>query len=83
MRNKSNKIFLCIQTLKDTENFHRDVGGYDMSYDEFNYLCRKSWEEEYIYLCFDRPKKRGQARYCICNERKNTYVDCIPTTKPF
>ena len=45
------------QTLKDIEHIHRDVAGYDMNYDEFKELCRKSWEEGYNYLCIDRSKK--------------------------
>ena len=54
-----------------------------MSYDEFKELCRKSWEEDSNYLCIDRSKKRDQGRYCICNENKNTYINCTPETKPF
>ena len=69
IRNNSNKIILFNQTLKDIEHIYRDVAGYDMKYDEFKDLCRKSWEEDYNYLCSDRSKKRDQGRYCICNER--------------
>ena len=29
-----------------------------MSYDEFKELCRKSWGEDYNYLCKDRSTKR-------------------------
>ena len=83
IRNKSNKIFLFIQTLKDIESIYRDVGGYDMSHDEFNELCRKSWEEDYNYLCIDRSKEKDQGGYCICNESKSTYLECTPETKPF
>ena len=32
--------------LKDIEHIYRDVAGYDMNYDEFEDLCRKSWEED-------------------------------------
>ena len=49
-RNKSNKIILFNQTLKDIEHIYRDVAGYDMNYDEFKDLCRKSWDEGYNYL---------------------------------
>ena len=83
IRNNSNKIFLFFQTLKDKEIIYRDVGGYDKSYDEFKELCRKSWEENYNYLCIDRSKRRDQGRYCTCNESKNTYIECTPETKPF
>ena len=83
IRNNSNKIILFNQTLKDIENIYRDAGGHDMSYYEFKQLCKKSWEEEYNYLCIDRSKKKDQGRYCICNESKNTYIQCIPETDPF
>ena len=81
IRNKSNKIILYSQTLKDIEHIYRDVSGCDMSYDDFKQLCRRAWEEDYIYLYFDRSKKRDQGRYCNCNESKNTYNECIPKTK--
>ena len=54
IRNNSNNIILFNQTLKDIEHIYRDVAGYDMNYDEFNELCRKSWEENYNYFYFDR-----------------------------
>ena len=31
-----------------------------MSYDEIKKLCRKFWEEDYIYLCIERSKKTDQ-----------------------
>ena len=58
IRNNSNKVILFNQTLNDTEHIYRDVAGYDMNYDEFKELCRKSWEEEYNYLRTDRSKKK-------------------------
>ena len=83
IRNNSNKIILFNQTLKDIEHIYRDVAGYDMNYDEFKDLCRKSWEDDYNYLYIDRSKKRDQGKYCICNESKNTYLEATPQTKPF
>ena len=62
IRNNSNKNILFNQTLKDIEHIYRDVGGYDMNYDEFKDLCRKSWEEDYNYLYIDRCKKRDQGK---------------------
>ena len=74
IRNNSNKIILFNQTLKDIEHIYRDVAGYDMNYDEFKDLCRKSLDEDYNYLCIDRSKKKYQGKYCICNEsKKNIY----------
>ena len=54
-----------------------------MTSDEFEQLCGKSWEEEYKYFCIDRSKKRDQGKYCVFNQSKNTYTECIPETKPF
>ena len=74
IRNNSKKIILFNQTLKDIEHIYRDVAGYDMNYDEFKDLCRKSWKDDYNYLYIDRSKKRNQGKYCICNEsKKNIY----------
>ena len=57
IRNKSNRIILFNKTLKDIEHIYRDVAGYDMTYDEFKELCRKSWDEDYNCLYIDRTKK--------------------------
>ena len=54
-----------------------------MNYVGFKYLCRKSWEETYNYLCVDRSEKRDQGRYCICNESKNTFIENSPQTTSF
>ena len=70
IRNNSNKIILFNQTLKDIEHIYRDVAGYDMNYDEFKELCRKSWDEHYNYLCIDRSKKRDQGKYCVVMKAK-------------
>ena len=83
IRNNSNKIILFNQTLKDMEHIYRDVAGFDMHYDELKELCRKSWEEDYNYLYFDRSKKREQGKYRTCNESKKTYIEATPQTKSF
>ena len=83
IRSDSNKIILFNQTLKDIEDIYRDLASYDMNYDEFKELCRKSWDEDYNYLCIDRSKKRGQGKFCICNESKRTYIKATPQTQPF
>ena len=83
IRNNSNKIILFNQTFKGIEHIYRDVARYDMNYDEFEEICRKSWDEDCNYLCIDRAKKRDQGRYCICNESKKRYIEAIPQTNPF
>ena len=70
IRNNINKKISFNQTLKDIEHLYRNVAGYDVNYDEFKELCRKSWAEDYVYLCIDRPKKKEQRRYYICIENK-------------
>ena len=44
IRNISYKFILFNRTLKDIEHIYRDVSGYDMSYDNFEGFCRKSWD---------------------------------------
>ena len=83
IRNNSNTIILFNQLLKDIEHIYRDVAGYDMNYDEFKCLSRKSWEEDYKYLYIDRSKKRDQGTYCVGNESKKTYIEATPQTKHF
>ena len=82
-RNNSHKIVLFNQTFKVIGKLYRDVGGYDMSYDEYKQLFRETWKAEYIYLCIDTSKKIDLGRYCICDESKNTYTEFIPETKHF
>ena len=65
------------------ENIYRNVGGYDMSYDEFKQLWRETLKKQNKYLRFDRSKMRDQVRYCIWNESKNTYIESTPETKAF
>ena len=69
--------------MKDIEIIYRDVGGYDMNYDENKDLCRKSCGDEHNYLWIDKSKNRDQRRHCICNESKNTYTDSTPMTKTY
>ena len=45
---------LLEQTMKNVEKLHRDIGGFDMSYDEFDDFCRGTWTNEvHSYLHFD------------------------------
>ena len=64
------KITLFNQTLKDIENIYRDAGGYDMSYDEFKELCKKSCEDDYNYLCIDRSKRQIKGDFVFVMEAK-------------
>ena len=55
-----------------------------MRFDEVKQLSRKSWEEKYTYLlCIDRSKKKNQRSFCVCNDGRKTYIECIPEIEPF
>ena len=62
---------------------YKDIGGYDMKYDEFKEMCRSSWCENFNYLCIHLNKNKNEGKYCIFNENKNTYIECTPETDPF
>ena len=54
-----------------------------MSYDEFEDLCRETWKtEDYNYLYIDGSKKKSEGKYCLCNESKNTFIECNSETGP-
>ena len=84
MRKNSNKMALFKQTLEDLQNIHRDTAGFDMKYDEFKDLSRKTWKvEDYIHLQFDRFEK-SVGNHCICNGNKpNKCKELIPETNRF
>ena len=46
IRKNSNKVILFNHTLKDIEKIYRNFSGYDMTEDEFEEFCRKSWDED-------------------------------------
>ena len=83
IRNNSNIIILCKQTLRDIILLFHDIAGLDMSLEEWKELCRKACENEYDYLQIDRFAKIGNGRYTIRKCNKNIYIECTPETKPF
>ena len=58
IRKSGNETHLFNQTPKDLKIIYRDIGGYDMSYEELVRICRESCEGENFYLCNDRMKNR-------------------------
>ena len=74
-------MFLFNQTLKDIENKWRGVVGYDMRYDEFEQLSRKSWEEEDDCLRIHRSKKKIREDIVSVRNPKSKYFVCTPETK--
>ena len=82
VRNNSNIIILFQQTLKDVEHIHRDISGFDMSYEEFKSLCREAWNEKFNYLLINRLEDKNGSRYRICNESNPNYKILNPQTDP-
>ena len=82
VRNNSNIIILFQQTLKDVEHIHRDISGFDMSYEEFKSLCREAWNEKFNYLLINRLEDENGSRYRICNESNPNYKIFNPQTDP-
>ena len=54
-----------------------------MNKDEFKDLLRDSWDEDFIFLHIDRPKKKNKGVFYIPSESKNTYIKGTSETKPF
>ena len=82
VRNNSNIIILFQQTLKDVEHIHRDISGFDMSYEEFKSLCREAWNEKFNYLLINRLEDKKRSRCRICNESNPNYKIFNPQTDP-
>ena len=82
VRNNLNIIILFQQTLKDVEHIHRDISGFDMSYEEFKSLCREAWNEKFNYLLINRVEDKNGSRYRICNESNPNYKIFNPQTDP-
>ena len=83
IRNNSDRLILFKQTLRDVQSMYYDIGAYDMKYDEFKEICHEAWDEKYNYLCIDMTKNKNEGKYCIFNESKTTYIECICETNPF
>ena len=82
VRNNSKTKILFQQTLKDVEHIHRDITGFDMSYEVFKNLCREAWNEKFIYLLVNRLEDKNGSRYRICNESNPNYKIFNPQTDP-
>ena len=83
IRNNSDRLILFKQTLRDVQSMYYDIGAYDMKYDEFKEMCHEAWDEKYNCLCIDMTKNKNEGKYCIFNESKTTYIECICETNPF
>ena len=60
-----------------------DIGAFDMIYGQINKMCRVAWSEKFNYLCINMTKKKNEGKYRIFNERKSTFIDCIPQSEAF
>ena len=83
IQNKSNRLILFKQTLRDIIFFFLDIVGLDLNLDEWKKLYHKAWENNYDYLQIDRFAKIGGGRYTIRNCTENNFIQCTPKTKHF
>ena len=47
MKNNSNIRTLFKQTILHMENTYKDIAGFDMSFDDFEHLCRQAWKDDF------------------------------------
>ena len=45
MKTNNNKVDSSIQTKPEIDNLYRDFGGFGMTYDDFEHLFGRTWEE--------------------------------------
>ena len=83
LKNNSGRKILFKETLRDFESMYKDIGGYDMGYDEFKELCRSACSEKFNYQCIDMTKNKDESIFSIFNESKITYIDCTPESEAF
>ena len=82
IRNNSDKKVLFKQTLRDVDSMYKDIAGYDMKYDEFKEMCRKTWSEKFNYL-YNILSRKKECNHRIFNVSRNTYKECIPEIEAF
>ena len=58
IRNKSDRLILFKQSLRDVQSMYHDIGAFDMTYDEFKEICRVAWDEKLNYLYIEKAKKK-------------------------
>ena len=61
---------------------YKDIGGYDMKYDEFTEMCHKAWSERYNYLCTDMTKKM-KLNIVFSMKAKTHLLNAIPKVNLF
>ena len=82
-KNNIRKIILFEQTLRDIIILLHDIAGLDMNSENWKQLCRKAWENEYVYLQLERFAEIGEVGYTIRICNKATCTVCTPETKSF
>ena len=83
IRKNSGRRILFKQALGDVESLYKEIGGYDMKYDEVIEKCRKALSEKFNYLCFDMTRNKTEGKYRFFIESKNTYIECISESEDF
>ena len=83
IRINSDRLILFKQTLRDVESMYKDIGVYDIKYDEFKEMCRKARSESINYSRIEIGRDKKEGKYRNFNENKNTYIECIPEKEVF
>ena len=73
IRNKSDRILLFKQTLRDVQSMYYDNGAYDKNYDEFKEKCHKAWTDRLNYLCIDMMKIQAKPHILIAFQKQNFF----------
>ena len=62
---------------------YKDIGGFDMKYDEFKEICRKACSVKFNRFLIDMARNKKECNYRNFNESKNTYIKCICESEAF
>ena len=77
IRNNTDRRIHFKPSLRDVEFLYKDIGGYDMKYDEFKAMCHETWSEKFNYLCFDMTKKT-KVKIVFSMETKPHILNLVP-----
>ena len=77
------RIILFKQTLREVESMYKDIGGYDMSYDEIKQMCKEAWSEKFNHLCFDMTQNKMKVNIVFSMRTKTHMLTVFVKVKLF
>ena len=69
--------------MGDVESLYKDIGCFDMKYDEFKEMCRKACSEKLNCLCIDMTKNKKKGKNRFSNEKQPHKLNAFPKVKLF